>query len=338
MKMKWIHYITLSLLAVCMACSDKEELLPESTAFPMSFKLSVAAEGDGTTGMENTTPNLTRLYLVERRAGEQEKLYCDTYYDIEGNHLKIDQLLGQWYKFVFFRVPAINDAMGDKLFEQEMIGPERYEFYDRKLDYTPLLDYQQNLNTVGDHDLAIYRKIVDRWVNADMPTQENILMQRITGQLVMQMGKPADQFDTKTKGPVTQISLKVDALTQCYQRDKGDGEVIPVDNATKSYTFTWTVSAEEQLVKQEFPVMLLPGTLQGEVTVTFTNGVIETYPLQGRVSGGSEVNDITIHPNRRTIVLFNGINKEEFEIRYAGFADGNDANIDVDTDEWDGIQ
>ena len=46
---------------------------------------------------------------------------------------------------------------------------------------------------------------------------------------------------------------------------------------------------------------------------------------------------IEIKKNTRTIVLFNGKDKETFEVRYAGFADGNDATVDVDDDAWDGV-
>ena len=48
---------------------------------------------------------------------------------------------------------------------------------------------------------------------------------------------------------------------------------------------------------------------------------------------------IQIRPNTRTTVLFNGMTSEEFEVRYAGFAENSeatdDAMIDVDSD-WNG--
>ena len=73
------------------------------------------------------------------------------------------------------------------------------------------------------------------------------------------------------------------------------------------------------------------------MTVSFENGNPVEYALQGRAEEGVSVDAIEIKKNTRTIVLFNGKDKKKFEVRYAGFADGNDATVDVDDDAWDGI-
>lgn len=61
------------------------------------------------------------------------------------------------------------------------------DLYDFAIDYRPVLDYQAALNEASKEDLAIYRKIIDRWVDTDMPTNERVLMRRVTGQLVLNM-------------------------------------------------------------------------------------------------------------------------------------------------------
>ena len=84
---------------------------------------------------------------------------------------------------------------------------------------------------------------------------------------------------------------------------------------------------------------LLPGTLEGaKVTVNFVdekNPASKEYLL-----ADEDKTPITIKKNVRTTVLFNGLRPDEFEVRYAGFDDGNDAVIDVsggDKDEWNGV-
>ena len=337
MRSGLIRYMLLALTLGCASCSE-DESLPIANDSGVTFELAVAGEGENANPTGD--PQLTRLFVAERKPGYDEKLYCDKSYLIEGNHLKVDHLYEQWYKFAFFHVPAIEaNTMGDKLFEYTTVGDGKNEFYDMKLDYAPLLDYQKNLNDACTHNLSVYRKIVDRWINADVPASENVIMERITGLLILNMGKPADQFYTKGKGAVTSMDLTISTFPQCYLRDKGNGEVIADDKTKQEFTFTWKVAADQQLTPQELPVMLLPGVIEGTVTVHFANTQdVEVYTLQTRGEGNEKDKPVEIKPNRRTIVLFNGISSDYFEIRYAGFEDGNDSVVDVDDDNWDGIE
>lgn len=329
----------LALTLGCASCSDDDNL-PVSENREMIFKVAVAGAGESATPV--TDPQVTRLFAAERKPGYEGKLYCDKSYLIEGNHLKVDHLYEQWYKFAFFRVPAIDKTMGDKLFKYQTTGPDRNEFYNMKLNYAPLLQYQKNLNDACTHNLSVYRKIADRWISATNPATENVVMERITGQLLLKMGKPADQFFTKDKGNVTSMDLTIKTFPQCYLRDKGNGEVIPVEGLTdqeRTFIFNWTVAQQDkQLTPQELPVMLLPGVIEGTITVHFKTGNDEVYTLQTRGEGNEKDKPIEIKPNRRTIVLFNGIDSDSFEVRYAGFEDGDDSLVDVDNDNWDGIQ
>ena len=79
------------------------------------------------------------------------------------------------------------------------------------------------------------------------------------------------------------------------------------------------------------------GTVRRKVTVSFANDTSVEYALRGRAEEDVPMDAIEIKKNTRTIVLFNGKDKETFEVRYAGFADGNDATVDVDDDAWDGV-
>ena len=233
-------------------------------------------------------------------------------------------------------MPDVVDGMGSGMFPDETEFERDKDLHGFKINYAPVLAYQAGLNEASKAGLSIYRKVIDRWIDADMPTEEDVVMNRITGRLVLNMGKPADQFDTKTKGAVTEITVSMETPTDCYIRDESCDSVIVENKDTKS--FTWTVAADKQLEEQVLPIDLLPGELaNAKVTISFDNGAKEEYTLQGRAGEETKADNIVIKKNTRTIVLFNGKEKDMFEVRYAGFADGNDAWVDVDDDAWDGL-
>ena len=81
---------------------------------------------------------------------------------------------------------------------------------------------------------------------------------------------------------------------------------------------------------------LLPGQLaNAKIRVTYTTDGTSTATATITLADEDKT-PITIKKNVRTTVLFNGMHTDEFEVRYAGFDDGNDATIDVDDDKWDG--
>lgn len=65
---------------------------------------------------------------------------------------------------------------------------------------------------------------------------------------------------------------------------------------------------------------------------------VELKRLTGEQFGGCQ--DIPtvygLHIDRVTTVLYNGMQQNEFEVRYAGFAAGGDSQVDVDDDKWNG--
>ena len=202
------------------------------------------------------------------------------------------------------------------------------------IDYSSVLTEQANLNASIDQDLAVYRKIIDRWAIANSILEEEVELTRVTGQLIMNMGKVADQFPKQPKS----ITVTLNNIpTSFYLRDYAMDSVIVKDEAVEDKTFTWTVSEDDWTNnrRQEFAIALLPATLgNASVTINYGEGSEkETYKLQN-----SNEQPIVIKKNTRTTVLFNGMTTGEFEVRYAGFADGNDAVVGVDDDKWNGNQ
>ena len=111
-----------------------------------------------------------------------------------------------------------------------------------------------------------------------------------------------------------------------------------VDDNTSEKNFTiniseknFTINVSDPKARQILRVSLLPGELtDAKVTVNYGE-TSEEFVLQNE-----NKEPIQIKKNTRTTVLFNGMYPDEFEVRYAGFDDGNDAVIDVDDDKWDG--
>ena len=343
--MKWIGYIYrymwIGALFCLLGCMGN--LPQDGQPVEASFRIGIQTQ-DGAAGKPVGSKQLVRLYLAERKpeagkpiedAQHEVVLSCENYYNLDEETYHLTGLQGVWHKFAFVCVPDVEKGMGLSIFPTDNFFMTYKDLYDFKLDYEKVLDYQAVLDTVVTKDLAVYRKIIDRWIDADMPTSEDVLMSRITGQLVLNMGKPADQFDTAVKGRVKAFRLHIGTAKSCYIRDEACDSVIVVDSVAKD--FAWRVDSAAQKKEQILPIALLPGQLsEATITVVFEKGAPEIYPLKGE-KGTSALKDFMIKKNTRTVVLFNGMQKDMFEVRYAGFADGNDATVDVDDDAWDGV-
>lgn len=331
--------MALAVLALLLpGCADDASL--PSTDGSAVFRLATRSGDEGSTLRAIGEEQATRLFVVERTQehvglDDDEALHLARTVDLTGGSYQLADLYGQWYKFAFVCVPDLNDNMGSAMFEAES-GPYETEHDFNKLlvDYGPILDYQELESTAkNEADLAVYRKIIDRWVDAVNPTSEDVVLTRMTGQLILDMGKPADQFPYQ----VESIVLTLKTSERFYIHDQAEDALI-MESGTeseKTRTFTTYLNGEDQKVEQVIRVSLLPGTLEGaKVTVNFVD---EKNPAPKEYSLADEdATPITIRKNVRTTVLFNGLHPDEFEVRYAGFDDGNDATIDVDDDKWDG--
>ena len=259
--------------------------------------------------------------------GTEIPLYCDKDFVIDGHEYSVTNLLGQWYKFAFVCVPDLEGMLNAK-------GEEFNTYY---IDYEPVLKCQtDNCKEVANMDLSVYRKVIDRWAIANSILTEDVELTRVTGQLVLDMGKPADQFET-----VDFIQLTLSNVPKSFYIHDEAKDTVLIEDQMNNLVLEWDVSKEdfEANNRQIITLNLLPCTLNGAtLLVKYEKEVASevnaaTYTLQN-----DNGEPIVIKKNTRTIVRFNGLHPEEFEVRYAGFADGNDAVVGVDDDKWNGNQ
>ena len=346
---RYTIYMAMLFAFTLFSCSDemKEGVENDGNVPVATFNVTTRAS-DNSADNEISDTQFTRLFLAERLSEHAENdgsetletLHCDVSnrFDLDGSTYQLEGLKGQWYKFAFVCVPDLN-GMGSAMFVGETKEySEEHDFNKLMVDYLPVLVYQASEPTVANNDdLSVYRKIIDRWVDATNPTSEDVVLTRVTGQLILDMGKPADQFEN----PVSSITLTVATPSRFYIRDEAEDQVIVDDNTSeKNFTINtseknFTINVSDPKARQILRVSLLPGELtDAKVTVNYGE-TSEEFVLQNE-----NKEPIQIKKNTRTTVLFNGMHPDEFEVRYAGFDDGNDAVIDVsggDKDEWNGV-
>ena len=336
MKQKLTYLCALAALLTATACThdDAPGGTAEGTA---SASFHITTRADGTTGIGQGQH--AWLYLAERLPEllNGEQLYCDQCYDVSNGSYLIEGLTAQWYKLAFICLPQGVDAP---------TVDNNHEFNDYMIDYNPVLTNQDTQDALNaNKDLAIYRQIIDRWLQPDERLTEDVTLTRITGQLILDMGILKDQFP----GRVIQITVNLSKVPQkVYLRDNGNGEILyPTDAImTQSISYPFDISPETWEGNDHFRVYLdlLPFELKN-ATVTVKHlapkeGEAEMqeialpFPLvSGHHSGTGEKENISVKPNTRTTVYFRGMEPEEFEVRYAGF---DSQSIDVDGDEWNG--
>lgn len=382
-----ISIIKLIAIAAVMlsGCTNDSDVLPEGEGGTMTFQLSTRAGNGIGEGQQ------VRLFVAERaqehsgfpgevhpepgQYGEipdydqpEEDLHVVETIDLGGSSYQVTGLYGQWYKFAFVCTPTI----GEELFgpETEADKEPNHDFGECYIDYEPVLEHQSNLNVVEGEDLAIYRKVIDRWADASSPLTEDVTLTRQTGELVLNMGIPEDQFDGKV-GKVHHFVITLQTPTQMYVRDMAMDSVL-IAAVPSEHTFIWNVTSQSE--EQEIHISLLPDVKPGFDSETLAEGDDEgetpvvtderrlyylavqafdakgtTIPfkdIEGKTKDIAVIQDINnengmidrnilIRKNIRTTVLFNGMTTGQFEVRYAGF-DDNVAVVDVDDDAWDG--
>ena len=383
-----ISIIKLIAIAAVMlsGCTNDSDVLPEGEGGTMTFQLSTRAGNGIGEGQQ------VRLFVAERAQehsgypeiepgpndvngfhpyvpdGEdpydiyrqpEEDLHVVETIDLGGSSYQVTGLYGQWYKFAFVCTPKVGG---------ELFGPEteNHDFGECYIDYKPVLEHQSNLNDVEDEDLAIYRKVIDRWADASSPLTEDITLTRQTGELVLNMGIPADQFD----GEVDHFVITLRTPTRMYVRDMAMDSVL-IAAVPSEHEFTWNVTSQSE--EQEIHISLLPDVKpgfqplaedddEGETPAVTDERrlyylAVEAYadeeeksPIPFKGLEGTTPKDISviqdisknidrnilIRKNIRTTVLFNGMTTGQFEVRYAGFDDKAAAVVDVDDDAWDG--
>ena len=305
------------------ACTDTEVVVSEAGS--CSFRIDTRAE---------SSHQKVRLYVADRRPeldvfvnplclyNPPEWQFDLAQPDAEGKtSYFLEGLLAQWYKLAFVCVPENVEykTMGT--------GSASLDFTQQWLDYTPVLSQSNQTDAT---DRSIYRKVVDRWLKKNENLTEDVILERITGQLIVDMGILADQFEKEVKA--VEVQLK-DVPKGLYVHDQSFGEIILVDEVA-DYSYKGATDGQQHYIIR---ANLLPMKLQDcKVQVTFTDDTKAVYPLITNAET-VEQQQVEIKANTRTTLYFHGMEDDEFEVRYAGFKEG-DANIAIDDDAWDGWQ
>ncbi len=301
---------------------------------------SVVVQTRGTSAAPDDETQYTRLYVAERlQEHGDDHLHCatDRRYRLTGGSYELTDLYGQWYKFAFVCVPQWDGGGGEALLTEETPVDKTCDFNKLLIDFSPVLTYQKNnVNIAQTADLNVYRQVIDRWIDPDAENTENVELTRVTGELHIDMGIPADQFENPVKA-IT-LTLKTPA-EKVYVRDGSADEVTTVASTTdRVYTLDFSGLTDEayktaMATRQVFRLCLLPQVLSGTIAVTF-KGTTSSTTLP--IGTDTDETPVEVRKNRVTTVLYNGMEKDEFEVRYAGFATGEDSSVGVEEDDWDG--
>ncbi len=326
------------MLASMLAGCSAEDGPAKDTAC-CSFDVRTRGTGTSTPDSEK---QYTGLYVVERlQEHSSDHLHCgtDRRYTLTDGTYALTDLYGQWYKFAFVCVPRWTDGGGADLLTEETPVDKTCDFNKLLIDFSPVLAYQKNnVNIAKTADLNVYRQVIDRWIDPDTDNTEDVELTRLTGELQIDMGVPADQFEKSVK--TITLTLKTPAM-KVYVRDGAKDEVTTLAGTSDVvYTLDFSGLSDEayktaMATRQVFRLCLLPEVLSGSVAVTFKGTTASvTLPVGEDTANGETL--VEVRKNRVTTVLYNGMQKNEFEVRYAGFAVGDDAEVDVDEDEWNG--
>lgn len=347
---RWI--MALAGITLMTACNSEQADDPTTEEPAVSFQLSRSGE------LEN---QLVRVLIAERSADNATAtdggLYCglDKRYFLASGATTFlaEKLKLQWYKFAFMGVPDIEGKIeGEKLFSDVSAeaGSEvaaTKDFSKLLVDYTSVLDLQvKEQDASATYDLNLYRGVANRWMTrpseaGDIP-EETVVMKRITGEFKLDMGVLQDQFEHTVSDII--LSLKVPNRVYVYDNyreyvnnynEDSESDVYVDGNYTMEYKYNVSSDlAQSETEHCKIILDLLPFTLDATLQINFVqpeSGSIEPQRYEIRSDEASSL--VEIKPNVRTTLLFNGMHKGEFEVRYAGF-DGS--SIDVAEDDWNG--
>lgn len=351
---RWI--MALAGITLMTACNSEQADDPTTGEPAVSFQLSRSGESEN---------QLVRVLIAERSADNTTAtdggLYCglDKRYFLASGATAFlaEKLKLQWYKFAFMGVPDIEGKIeGEKLFldVSAEAGSEvatTKDFSKLLVDYTSVLNLQvkeKEQDAASKYNLNLYRGVANRWMTrpseaGDIP-EETVVMKRITGEFKLDMGVLQDQFEHTVSDIV--LSLKVPNRVYVYDNyreyvnnddEDSESDVYVDGNYTMEYKYNVSSDlAQSETEHCEIILDLLPCTLVATLQINFVqpkSGSIE--PQRYEIHSDEASSLVEIKPNVRTTLLFNGMHKGEFEVRYAGF-DGS--SIGVADDDWNGWQ
>lgn len=319
----WIVGIMIPFLLA--ACEEKRPLAGGGEAGSLTFKVM------NRTGTETVaSPSVgqgVRLYVADRRPEMNDcSLYCpqEWRYDLTTGGgavtYTLSDMLPQWYKMAFICAPQLDGVFP---------SIEDHDFTHLYIDYSPVLSLPVQQPA---EDLAVYRQVMDRWLKAgETALTEDVVLSRLTGRLVIDMGILKDQFEH----PVEKIEVRLsDILSRLYLRDEAQGLILadhPQNYVYGGEAVEWDSDAPYSICMNLLPQQLTGGSIH----VYYADESLppSVFPLVNE-EGQSFV---SVKRNTITTLYFNGMEDSEFEVRYAGFNE-NDAHIGVDDDRWDGWQ
>lgn len=322
----------MSLMAA--GCSNNDSPAADEGQVQAVFKIESRADGT-----ETLADECLRMFIADRRQEHDntEALHCgeDWRIDLTTNRYELSGMTAQWYKFAFVSVPNCAGVDGKSLFTvAEEADEKTCDFNKLAIDYAPVLNaqvteaLQKESNRTSVDKLDVWRAVMNRWLQPDEVLTEDVTMQRLTGRLELNLGKPEDQF----RAEVASIAVTLNRVPQKFLiHDEDEGQIITQKKSTQSYTFTYKDIPWDEGSDYVVTLALPPHEVQAALVVNYKdagNNPQEVYRIMD-----SNKEAVSIKANTKTTILFNGMETGEFEVRYAGF--NNDAVINVD-DEWDG--
>lgn len=331
MQINW-KYIGIWAALVGLSACESEELPQGNTEAPCAVFHIESRAG------ETLKEEALRLFIADRREEHQlnEALHCglNDRIDLKENTYSIEKIVAQWYKFAFISVPdfATDETDGTKMFTvAKDASPETCDFNQLVVDYAPILEHQKtNPGAATTKDLHVWRAVKDRWLKPDTTLTENVTLNRVTGELVLNMGIPEDQF----RKQVTSMEVYLyDVPQKIFIGDDSEGKVYT--ESAGEYTFKFMDIPWNKGKDYLLTLALPPHAINGFVLVNYgkTDGTdagkqdVEVF----RINQG-EGQKVVVKSDTRTTVLFNGIPNGEYEVRYAGFS--TTGGIGVADDEW----
>lgn len=356
-KMTYLCGLAATLLLATACQNEDTPAGPETQTASATFHIQTRA-GDGT--------HQTALYIAERKKeNDQDELYCSDRQEITGETYTLTGMTAQWYKLAFISVPqgvALPDIPEDKAFNNLL------------LDYSPVLNNQNQGETddlaiyrvIKDRWLMPGETLTEdaelTRITGQLVLDMGILNDQFAGQV------------TEIKVTLTDVPYRVYLRDNANgeiiypeaegtaSQDEGDDTPQPEEPITyerKVFTYTFHIVQTQWESRNNFKMYfnLLPFTVTGQKleddpisgmpqasgctvaitrckdnqTVPTADGpVTETYPLIDGTSGS-----IGIQANTRTTLRFNGLEDNEFVVRYDKF-DDNSNGIGVADDEWNG--
>lgn len=360
-KMTYLCGLAATLLLATACQNEDTPAGPETQTASATFHIQTRA-GDGT--------HQTALYIAERKKeNTQDELYCSDKKDINGDTYTLTDMTAQWYKLAFISVPnkvtlpeipadnAFNDLLLD--YSPVLTNPNQGENDDLAI-YRVIKDRWLMPGETLREDAELTR------ITGQLVLDMGILNDQFAGQVTQIEVTLADvpycvYLRDNANGEI--IYPEAEGIAS---QDEGDDTPQPEEPITyerKEFTYTFPIEQAQWKIHDNFKMYfnLLPFTVTGQkleddpisgmpqasgCTVAITRckdnqivptadgtayeTVTETYPLIDGTSGS-----IGIQANTRTTLRFNGLEDNEFVVRYDKF-DDNSNGIGVADDEWNG--